>query len=77
MTQLFTDLHALLGSASTPPAVRAMVSERANADSARLCRVIEALYAHRDGLGPSFEAALRRVRTTMRARVDRQMEYSR
>ena len=41
------------------------------------CRLIEALYAHRDALGaPTFDAALRRVRATLRARVDRQMEYA-
>jgi hypothetical protein len=78
MAQLFTDLRSRLGAASTPPAVRAIVNERGNDDgSERLCRLVEALYAHRVALGPSFDATLGRVRATLRARVDRQMEYAR
>ena len=42
-----------------------------------LCRFVEGLYASRDSLGAStFEALLRRVRTSMRAAIDRRMEYS-
>jgi hypothetical protein len=78
MIQLFTDLRARLGAASTPPALRAIVNERGNDDDGeRLCRLIEALYAHRDTLGSSFDATLGRVRATLRARVDRQMAYAR
>jgi hypothetical protein len=78
LAQLFTDLRARLGAASTPPAVRAIVNERGENDpSERLCRLIEALYAHRVAMGASFDATLGRVRATLRARVDRQMEYAR
>jgi len=78
MAQLFTDLRARLGAASTPPAIRAIVNERGPGDdNERLCRLISALYAHRDTVGSSFDATLGRVRATLRARVDRQMEYSR
>jgi hypothetical protein len=75
MPQLFADLDTMLTTGDTPSAVRAAVAE--GGDTEGLCRVIEALYAHRDALGPSFDAALARVRTTLRASVDRQMEYAR
>ena len=44
---------------------------------AELCAVVEALYAERDALGTdTFDALLGRVRTTLRARLDRQLEFA-
>jgi hypothetical protein len=76
--ELFTDLDALLPAHSTPPELRAIVDEGlAGGDSAVVCRLIEALYASAQVLGrPSFDAALGRVRVTLRACVNRQMEYA-
>ena len=78
MSQLFADLDATLAAGHAPPAVRAAVEQGlGRADNEVLCRLIEALYAEREALGPAgFEAALGRVRTTMRARIDRQAEYA-
>jgi hypothetical protein len=76
--QLVADLAALLSAESTPPAVRAIATgDLAGSGSEGLCRLIEALYAHRDALGRSvFDAALGRVRATLRSRIDREMEYA-
>jgi hypothetical protein len=78
MRQLYADLDTVLTAEGAPTAVRALVDEgMAGGDSDGLCRLIEALYAHRDELGPStFAAALSRVRTTLRARIGRRMEYA-
>jgi len=75
---LVTDLDGLLTAESAPPAVRTIVTDEvAGGGDDALCRLIEALYAHRNALGAAtFDAALRRVRATLRARVDRQMEYA-
>jgi hypothetical protein len=76
--ELVADLDGLLSAGSAPPAVRAIVTDDvAGGGDDALCRLIEALYSHRDALGaPTFDTALRRVRATLRARVDRQMEYA-
>ena len=76
--QLFDDLDALLPAGPTPPDVRAIVDEGlAGGDTAVVCRVIEALYANEQILGrPAFDAALGRVRATLRACISRQMEYA-
>ena len=77
MAQLFADLDAMLPAEQTPRAVRAIVEEgAAHGDSEVLCRMIEALYRHEDDLGPRFDTSLQRVRTTLRARIDRQVEYA-
>ena len=42
-----------------------------------MCRLVEALYAGRDELGTErFDALLGRIRLTLRASIDRQLEYS-
>lgn len=78
LVQLYANLDARLRAASTPPALRALVREGVTDSSvANVCRLIDALYAHRAELGPTFDTALGLVRTALRARVDRQMEYAR
>jgi hypothetical protein len=78
MAQLFADLDATLPAGPTPRVVRAIVEEGvAHGDSDVLCRMIEALYRYQADLGrPAFDTSLQRVRTTLRARIDRQMEYA-
>lgn len=50
----------------------------AEASDENLCRFIEALYANRADLGePAFTGMLGCVRTSLRASIDRRMEYSR
>ncbi len=74
---LFADLDAMLPAAATPPLLRAVVAQGLDrGDGAVLCRLIEALYAQRVELGPAFEVALGRVRTTLRAAIDRRVEYA-
>jgi hypothetical protein len=78
LVQLYANLDARLRAASTPPTVRRLVREGVTDSSvANVCRLIEALYAHRGELGPTFDTALGLIRTVLRARVDRQMEYAR
>ena len=69
----------MLNAGSAPPAVRAIVTDDvAGGGDDALCRLIEALYAHRDALGtPTFDAALRPRASDVAGRVDRQMEYAR
>jgi hypothetical protein len=76
--QLFIDLDLRLPAGLTPPDLRAIVDEGlAGGGTAVVCRMIEALYASEQILGrPSFDAALGRVRATLRARINRQMEYA-
>jgi len=46
-------------------------------DAASLCDVIEALYETRDELGESrFVAWLGRIRSTLRAQIDRRLEFA-
>jgi hypothetical protein len=76
--QLLDDLERLLPPDASPEALRsvldAMGEDRSNTS---LCRFIETLYAWRDALGEArFEIVLRRVRRTLRARLDRQMAYA-
>jgi len=55
-----------------PPRVRAAL--RAGSD---LSELVAALYAERDELGAeTFDTLLARVRETLRARLDRQLEYA-
>ena len=70
------DLQAHVRS-STPARVRAAVEALADGDDATLGELVEALYATRDELGvEQFDALLARVRETLRARLDRQLEYA-
>ena len=46
-------------------------------DSASLCDLIDALYAGREDLGESrFDAWLGRIRSTLRAQIDRRLEFA-
>jgi hypothetical protein len=55
-------------------AIRTLTDTR---DAAALCALIETLYADRAELGATrFEALLGRVRRTLRANIDRRMEYA-
>jgi hypothetical protein len=75
---LFSDLDAIVRASAAPPVVRTVIRDGVTSPTAaHVCRVIDALYAHRDVLGATFTTALARVRVTLRARVDRQMEYAR
>lgn len=79
-TALANDLEALMQNAFPPSGAEgsrdAIAGVRAGGD-AELCAVVEALYADRDVLGTNlFDALLGRVRTTLRARLDRQLEFA-
>ena len=78
-TTMFADLDALLPPDGTPPDLRqAFGNARASVTTSALGQFIESLYAARADLGdPVFTAALARVRSTLRARIDREMEYAR
>ena len=62
---------------STPSRVRAAIAVVRDGGDATLCELVEALYAARDELGvEQFDVLLARVRETLRARLDRQLEYA-
>jgi hypothetical protein len=72
------DLQAYMQS-STPARVRAAVEALGDGDGqdATLGELVEALYVTRDELGvEQFDALLARARETLRARLDRQLEYA-
>ncbi len=79
-----TDLDALLADlqpANSPAmsdAVRGAIEALAQArDAATLCRLIEALYGDRTQLGERrFVALLARVRSVLRADIERRLEYA-
>ena len=75
---LHRDLETLLASGSAPSTVQAAVSGLVNAPpAAALCALITALYAARSALGDArFDALLARVRISLRASIDRRMEYA-
>lgn len=79
LAALATDLPGLLGTAPVPPSVAAATSRLAAGEGApALTALVSALWAEREALGPDrFTTVLGRARTTMRARIDRQMEYAR
>ena len=67
---LFRDLPALLGARPLP-------GSGEGASLARLCRVIEWLYAERERLGPDvFAAANGRVRRTLRELLDEDLKVA-
>ncbi len=77
------DLDALIGDLTAsvqtgPSEVRSAVEHLAHGrDSAVLCGLIETLYASRDLIGDRrFEDLLARVRRTLRADIERRMEYA-
>ncbi|MDH4364845.1 MAG: hypothetical protein OEY70_12285 [Acidimicrobiia bacterium] len=78
LVALAADLPPLLGTAPVPAAVAAATDRLAAGDGVpALSALVAALWAEREALGPErFEAVLARARITMRARIDRQMEYA-
>ena len=78
MAALIADLDAALAVAAVPPEVAAAVAALArDRTTTALCALIEALYAHRTALGAArFEALLGRVRRTLRADIDRRLEFA-
>jgi len=75
---LISDLDSALHARSAPLSVQHAFAEfrQARSDPA-LCRLIESLYAARAELGDRrFSELLGRVRQTLRASVDRQLEFA-
>jgi hypothetical protein len=75
---LIGDLGGLLEQSPGEDRVAAAIEDIGNSrDKVRLCAVIVALYAARDELGEvKFSALLNRVRLSLRANINRQMEYA-
>lgn len=70
LTGLFGDLATVLSGKSLPKA------EDTNQE-ARLCRLIEWLYAEKDRLGPeTFNAANQRIRTALREILDQELKVA-
>jgi len=78
LSALLGDLRGVLAGGETPASVTAAVQTLASArDAPALCTLIETLYASRAELGAArFEALLARVRATLRASIDRRLEYA-
>jgi hypothetical protein len=78
MEALVAELPPLLAGPMPPPVAGALQAVLASRDDAALCGLIEALYAARTELGPArVEAALGRIRRTLRASIDRRVEVAR
>jgi hypothetical protein len=78
LSALLDDLRGVLGGGEMPASVTGAIQALTRTrDAAALCTLIEALYASRAELGAArFDALLGRVRETLRASIDRRMEYS-
>ncbi len=78
LTALLDDLRGVLSGGETPTSVTEAVQALTRTqDAAALCTLIETLYASRAELGAArFDALLGRVRETLRASIDRRMEYA-
>jgi hypothetical protein len=78
MDALIADLEAARASAAVPPAIAAAVAALArDRNNAALCTLIGTLYESRTELGATrFDALLGRVRRTLRASIDRRMEFA-
>jgi hypothetical protein len=78
MEALVADLDAALTTEAVPPAVASAIAGLARGrDNAALCALIGALYRKREALGAArFDALLGRVRKTLRASIDRRMEFA-
>jgi hypothetical protein len=75
--QLAADLNALVSSAGSPhEPVRSAIEAAGEGDEA-LAPLVQALYDHEHDLGSDlFNSLLGRTRTTLRARLDRQLEVA-
>ncbi len=78
LAALVADLDPLLAAGPVPPGVAAAADGIRRGDGApALSALVAALWAGRGELGEErFGALLGRARTTMRARIDRQMAYA-
>ena len=80
LQELATELAGELETAAggTPPSLQAAVhTVRQDCDTASVSRLIETLYATRSELGEErFARLIGRVRTRLRARIDREMVYA-
>jgi hypothetical protein len=78
LSALLDDLRGVLGGGEMPASVTGAIQTLARTrDAAALCTLIETLYAGRAELGAArFDALLGRVRETLRASIDRRMEYA-
>ena len=78
MDALIGDLDAALASEGAPPTVVAAIAAlRRERDNRALCALIGALYDDRATLGVArFDTLLGRVRRTLRASIDRRMEFA-
>jgi hypothetical protein len=75
---LIADLDAAIAAQTAPPAVASAVAALSRGrDDAALCALIGALYQDQATLGAvRFDALLGRVRLTLRASIDRRMEFA-
>lgn len=74
---LISDLKSMLDGVSPPQSLVAALADIEGNRDAGQCAFIEALYATRAALGEArFEALLGRVRATMRATLNRRLEYA-
>lgn len=78
MAALQSDLAAMLAAEAVPEVVaRAVDALGRERDNAALCALISTLYEQRAALTPArADAVLARVRKTLRADIDRRMEYA-
>jgi hypothetical protein len=78
LSVLLDDLRGVLEGGEMPASVTEAVQTLSlTRDAAALCTLIETLYASRAELGAArFDALLGRVRETLRASIDRRMEYA-
>ena len=78
MDSLVADLGAARSSQTLPAGVASAIATLEHGrDNGALCALIAALYENRMAIGPSrFDALLGRVRQTLRAGIDRRMEFA-
>ena len=78
LQELAEELSQLAASNALPaPLAEALQTLRQDRDTASVSRLIETLYATRSELGEErFDSLLSRVRTRLRARIDREMVYA-
>ena len=78
LQELGEELGQLTASNALPAALaEALQTLRHDRDTASVSRLIETLYATRSELGEErFDSLLSRVRTRLRARIDREMVYA-
>jgi len=78
VSALVDDLRGVLAGGEMPSSVTAAIRTLTDTrDAGALCALIEILYASRAELGAArFDTLLGRVRETLRASIDRRMEYA-